>query len=313
MSRKPACHSSKMKTPNLPPPSGPEFEVLMGEIDAKLAAEGTEIPGRPMMAVREVGLRYKVAMPLGGDVSRMPPDLRPQAPLSEAINQWYRDAYGDKLNVDPCPGKTVVRLDGDLYTLRIPRIFGQVNFVTSRTFFNNPGISRGPVTCNVAQLVDDLSQSKASRLSNDALSEIAISFERALPGLYTLENTPHELTQIALGDVGVAVGNLMTRQGRFGESKWASLQAAEKSLKAAIALEGATYKRTHGLGGLFDELSKVGIVVDPKPFVDAIQCTPGIRYGEETCTLEQALDAHRRSLDLVNALSAAGPQSPLRL
>lgn len=295
------------------PTSGPEFEALMADIDTKLTAEGTEIPNRPMMAIREVGLRYKVPMPLGGEVSGMPPELRAQAPLSDAINRWFKEVYGDKLNVDPCPGRTVIRLDGDLYTMRIPRIFGQVNFVTSRAFLDNPGISRGPATCNVAQLVDDLSESKASRLSDDALNELATSFQRALPALYTLENTPHELIQIALGDVAVAVGNLMVRLGRFGESKWASLQAAEKTLKAAIALEGAKFKRTHGLGGLFAELSKLGISVNPQLFVESIQCSPGIRYGEETCTREEALDAHHRSLDLVNALSAAGAKFELGL
>jgi hypothetical protein len=62
------------------------------------------------------------------------------------------------------------------------------------------------------------------------------------------------------------------------------------------------------LDKLFEVAAKVGIHVESKPFIDAIQCKGGIRYGEETCTLEEALDAHRRSLDLVNVLRDAGAQ-----
>jgi len=36
------------------------------------------------------------------------------------------------------------------------------------------------------------------------------------------------------------------------------------------------------------------------------QCKPGIRYGEEPCSRNEALRAHHASLDLVNRLGAAG-------
>ena len=55
---------------------------------------------------------------------------------------------------------------------------------------------------------------------------------------------------IARGDVEAAVNGLMARGGRYEESKWASLQAAEKVLKAAINRPGAKYGFTHGLAGL---------------------------------------------------------------
>jgi HEPN domain-containing protein len=119
--------------------------------------------------------------------------------------------------------------------------------------------------------------------------------------------------RIAKGDVATAISNLMARPGRFGESKWASLQAAEKVLKAAIELAGGNFGKVHDLEKLFAQLAAVGTRVDPKPYADAIQCKPGIRYGEEACTLDEALDAHRRSLDLVNALRDAGAKFNLGL
>lgn len=288
------------------PHRGPEFEVLMREVDAKLTSDGVDIPARPMLALREVSLKYKVPIPAAGDFARLPPDLRAQAPVSQAIRKWYDDVYGDRLKIDPCLGRTVVRLDGDLYILRIPLAWGTARFVMSREFMPEPGISQGPAIVNMPQLVDDLTEAKALKLSDASLEEIATACRRALLAFYTLNSTSHELMRIAHGDVAVAVSNLMVRRGRFGESKWASLQAAEKALKAAISLAGESFGKVHELEKLFAQLGAVGIRVPSKRFVDAIQCKPGIRYGEELCTLEEALDAHRGSLDLVNALRDAG-------
>ncbi|TCM14010.1 hypothetical protein EDF56_11535 [Novosphingobium sp. PhB165] len=83
-----------------PPEHGPQFEAMMAQIDFKLTNEGVDIPTRPMLAVREVSMTYNLSMPLGGDTMRMPPELRENAALSEAINQWYKDNYGDRLKED---------------------------------------------------------------------------------------------------------------------------------------------------------------------------------------------------------------------
>lgn len=294
-----------------PRESGPQFEAMMGEIDAKLTDEGQEIPGRPMMAVREVALKYQLNIPLGGDPAIMPPDLRANAALSDAIDRWYKDNYGDRLKEDPCPGRIVVALDGDLYVMRVPRIFGSINFVLVRQWLETPGISRGPGTCNIVQLVEEMTPAKALRLSDAALAALGQAFEVVLPAAYTLESTQHRLMRIARGDVTVAISNLMARGGRYGESKWASLQAAEKVLKAAIELSGGTFGFTHELDKLCKTLADHGLVFDASAQVAAIQCKPGIRYGEEPCSQDEALAAHRASLELVNILRNAGAKFSL--
>jgi HEPN domain-containing protein len=296
------------------PMSGPAFEAMMVEIDAKLTADRKDITDRPLLAVREVSMKFDVSIPLGGEAERMPADLRRYAPLSDAISRWYQEAYGDRLKVDPCPGRMAILLDGDLYTLRIPRIFGGVEFVISRGFLPEVGISsKGPVACNIVQLVDGMTPAKAARLSDDALEGLCIGFERALPASYTLECTQHELMYVARGDVATALNNLMDRGERYGQSKWASLLAAEKMLKAAIALQNGTYSRTHQLALLRDELRAAGIDLKLRTVLDAIQCDPSIRYGNSDCTREQALAAHHASLDLVNMLRDAGAKFELGL
>lgn len=286
--------------------AGPEFEALMAEVDAKLKAEGVDIPNRPILAVGEVAGRFHLNIPLGGPSEGLPPDLAANVDLAEAIRQWYDDNYGDRIKTDFSPGTTIVELDGDLYEMRVPRLFGEVRFVLSRAWIPNPGISRGPIVANIVQLVADMTPAKAARLSDDALGNLAAAFEIAMPACYTLEGTGHRLMHIARGDVRVAVASLIGPGARYGESKWASLQAAEKILKAALDLRGATFKFTHDLGQLCDDLRASGLAFAASAEVASIQCKAGIRYGEEACTREEALAAHQASLKLVNILRDAG-------
>lgn len=289
-----------------PPEHGPPFDIMMAEIDCKLANKGIDIPSRPMLAIREVAVKYGIPIPIAAPQIRLPPELQENVALGEAIHRWYTENYGDRLKTNPCPGRMVVYVDGDMYELHVPRIFGSVNFVLTRAWLANPGVGRGPVTCNIVQLLEELTPSKAARLSDSALATIEKAFQTALPAAYTLESTKHRLMSIARGDVEVAVNNLMARGGRYGESKWASLQAAEKVLKAAIDLGGGKLKFTHELTELTQILADSGLVFDAHAQVAAIQCKPAIRYGDELCSRDEALSAHQASLELVNILREAG-------
>jgi hypothetical protein len=296
----------KALAPQPLPHSGPEFEAMMREVDAALVAAGQPIPNRPIHAIREISLRYQVPVPMPADPARLPTWLHPFAPLSAAINDWYERVYGDRLKVDMTPGRTAAILDGDLSLLVVPRLYGTVHFELSRTFRPRPTTARGPAICNIVQLVKGLTPAKAALLSDGSLQCLGEAFGRALPALYTLENTEHELVRAARGDVATAVSCLMAPVSGFGPSKWASLQAAEKILKAALALASAPYSRTHNLADLGLAVREAGIPFDKPALLNAIQCSAGIRYGEEACDLSQALAAHHASLEVVNGLRDAG-------
>jgi hypothetical protein len=202
----------------------------------------------------------------------------------------------------------VIKVDGDLYVLRFPRIHGEAQPVISRQFIKAPEVGKDmPPIFNVLRLIEDLTPAKAATLSEDTLRSISADFELGLHALYALEASQgQDLIRIACGDIEMAVNNLMDRAQRNGEAKWASLQAAEKVLKAALALEGAEFEKSHGLSRLSEKLHDLGIQFNSKPLTDVIQCKPGIRYGDETCTRDEALAAHRASLQLVLELINAG-------
>ena len=287
---------------------GPAFEEMMREIDAGLVRDGVPISARPIRAVMAVGTRFKVALPLVPAPSGAPAELARHNALVRNIQAWYDTVYGERTKIDFSMGSVVVVIDGDLNVLRLPRLYGTARFVVSRQFTKRPTVfSREPAVCNVLQLVQNLSEAKAASLSDEALRHVIEMFALGFEAHDVLEaSQSHELIRVARGDVQTAVNNLMDRGNRFAELKWASLQAAEKTLKGAIALEGAKYEFTHSLSGLCEQLEGLGIKFEWSDLTAQIQCSPQIRYGSQSCSRDDALSAHQASLRLVAVLAKAG-------
>ncbi len=290
------------------PERGPEFEQIMREIDAGLMRDGVAISARPIQAVIALGRRFKVSLPLVPAPLGAPAELATYNELVRNIQGWYDTVYGERIKMDFSVGSMVVAIDGDLYVLRFPRIYGTAQFTVTRKFLaKSDHFSRGPAICNVLQLVQNLTEAKAASLSDGTLAEVMRMFRLGFQAHDMLEaNQDQELLRIARGDVQTAVNNLMDPGNRFAESKWASLQAAEKVLKTAIALAGAKFEFTHNLAGLCERLESLGIRFDWRELVVRIQCSPQIRYGSESCSRDDALSAHQASLRLVVALADGG-------
>jgi hypothetical protein len=196
-------------TPGRPDASGPAFEAMMADIDAKLKAEGTDIPSRPLLRAREVSMKYNLFMPLRRPSGGLPDDLRENADFAKSIRQWYDDNYGDRTKADFCVGTAVVNLDGDLYEMRVPRLSGEARFVLSGEWIPNPGIMRGPALCNIVQLANDMTPAKATRLTDTAPRGLGEIFEIAVPALYALERTGHRLMHIARAATSPSVRSLL--------------------------------------------------------------------------------------------------------
>lgn len=291
-----------------PPEDGPEFETMMREIDRAMADQDIAITARPMMAGIELWKRYKIAFPYNDPGPNGDPELRRYWPLSQKVSAWFDTTYGDLLKVNYSPGATVLRIDGDLYRMHLPRFFGTGECIISKRFFETENfISRGFLS-NILQLLENLTEPKAQMISDQAIRSIVEWFPVALRAMYILEATSerHELVAEARSDLKTAVDKLMERGDHYGNSKWASLQAAEKCLKAAIELHGRKYEWTHKLKQLSADLGALGVHVSAPHLLDDIQCSSKIRYRQEPCSREDALKAHHAFMYLVLDLVAAG-------
>jgi len=293
--------------PEKPPKDLAALDVLLRKIDSDFVEEKIPIPSRPVRALQALSKHYGISIPFGPSAN-LPPELQENVYLSEATNAWYKRVYGELLKMDFSAGRIVTSIDGDLYSVLIPRIFGQVRFIVRREFLNHAqDPSKGPAISNVLQLVKGMTPAKAATLSDTTTRNLFDDFLVGFQAHYTMEaNQENELIHIARGDIQTAVNNLMDQANRFGESKWASLQASEKALKAAIHLLGGKFRFSHNLSELCETLELLGVNFSWRSRIRLIQCTAGIRYGEESCSSESALAAHKASLQLILELKSGG-------
>lgn len=96
-------------------------------------------------------------------------------------------------------------------------------------------------------------------------------------------------------DISTAVTVLFAPQPHFGQSKWASCQAAEKLIKYFLKSRNIHFPNTHKLQSLADLASKEGVELDTVALSKA-SVAAGVRYGEIPVTAEEAVQAHYASL-----------------
>lgn len=277
-----------------------EFDTLMERIDAKLASEGVPITHRPMRALGAIGDEFGTVIP----ITKPFPDEDPSTPLVKNWSfvqralRWYKDRYGDRLLHDPRPGRVAFILHHDPWVLYFPRIFGRVQPVASRTLKSEGPRTDGiPPIYNVLDGIEKLTEQLKRSLTNVELGEIFVLFQLGYNALTTVEYLwPNVLVEAAMADINAAVDYIMARNPSYGQSRWASLQATEKVLKACIELKRGKYSHTHNLQQICSEAFSVGIPTPPQKDIDAIQCSASVRYGKESTTLSEAISAHHASL-----------------
>lgn len=102
----------------------------------------------------------------------------------------------------------------------------------------------------------------------------------------------------AFADLNAAVFHLTIRNRHHGLSKWASLQAVEKMLKAYLKRKVGDFKSGHVLEPLAQSAEKAGLIALDRRLLSATQCSANVRYGDDLVTLRCAVDAHHASLGL---------------
>ena len=106
-------------------------------------------------------------------------------------------------------------------------------------------------------------------------------------------------------DIDAAVHHVMNKPPHFGQSKWHSLQATEKILKVFLESRTVSYPRHHQLRGLAELAEKANLPVLDHRWLDEIQCSAGIRYGEELATLNEAFAAYLACLQVCRHVARA--------
>lgn len=252
--------------------SDENLNKIIEEIDEKMRIEGIKIPTRPMKAQIQASKKLNYDFILGD-------------PLSERINSWFVRKYGDRLKQRNAIGTMVIEIRHDPFLMVFPIVYGENQQV------------------NPLEYVEGATAYFLNSLTNDELDEIKQLFGFGYDAYQEMEVLPSE----ALADIEIAINQIMQPKPEPGLSKWASLQTAEKTLKAFIKKQNASFPFKHNLDELEKQCQALGMPPLPTGLLAKIQCPAGVRYGEVSVTLTEAIVAHQASLKVCKLVAMHYP------
>ena len=277
-----------------------EFRNRISEIDEELILENIPIPNRPLHAIQRFAIKYKTRIYLGNpDTNRFNKSKYDDYNLGNTINEWYKQKYGKKLAADISIGHIGLLIAGDVYKLRIPIFYcalvGEKNGKRVR-------LTRIPdeqlVRINIFNFIDSITTEIVNTMGEEDKRKVYAIFNHGveLANLFGDKNINSELTKSAKVDIEKAIDYLLGTNISIGMSRWSSLQATEKIIKNAIFLRRGKFAKTHNLQQLMDELYSLGFPKSDNSLIEQVQCSPSIRYGDNSSTIAEAIKAHHLSI-----------------
>lgn len=286
-----------------------DISPVICEIDNELKAEGVRPHGRPMQAVIKFGQRFGMSMLFVKPPGAVSEELMGSWKYSEAIYTWYDKVYGDQIKIDPSANaRVVVFADGDFWELRLPIIYGSCCVYADRKLVGNDSEkNKGSSVMNVCTALTGLTQARLDQFSDDDISEVISQFQIGMDVRHAFDRflKSNNLFPESQSDMATAVMQMTAQIPNYGQSRWASLQLAEKYMKGLLIEIGDNPPPpTHKLSKLHTELEKSIPDLKLQSLLPEVECTARVRYGEELSTREQAYAAHKSSLLLVRALGS---------
>ncbi len=276
----------------------------MLEIDATIRARSDRMAGRELMGIDEFTKRFSIS-------------LSNTHPTTLRIIGWFERMYGDRIKVDWDFGRSVVLVHGEICQLRGIRFYGTRLVICSPIAI---GLKlRQPTQQGDVVEVNNLLEGGINGLTVDlakALSEIEcvdilkvcgqmfLAFTRleaALGATRGGTDAPH--IKEAMHDLLISADSLLTARPNYGQSKWESLQAVEKVVKSCILGKGGSPKFIHKLSELFKVAEDAGIPKIGAALIDAVQCSPSVRYDSTLVPKLEAVRAHHAALAICGELA----------
>lgn len=266
------------------------LDAALGAIDQELRQESDRIGGREIRGWAKFCKKYQTSMSMDD-------------PLAERIFHWFERLYGDRLQLDLDFGKSIVVVRGDLSRMNVFRLYGTVYAVCTTALIGRPSHHATPdgAIIEIINLlegsIDGMTPEFGCRLSSAECCAILASYRRmfvTFTGMEAALGAPY--IKEAMDDLTMSAETLLLRKPNYGQSQWASLQATEKIVKSYILEKGSTHRKSHGLAALCADASALGMPSTDPVLIQAIQCTPDVRYDSTLATKDQAIAAHEAAL-----------------
>lgn len=279
------------------------FLYYMEETDSELSDEDCPFHQRPLHAfikfVDRVDKHGKFMMLPDNKVSE--DDYSNDAIWSQ-VHRWYMSKYGDRIKIHPGPGSGILLIRNEPWEVIYPLCLGQVSFIVDsdlrrqdRRALNEKG--ENIPESNILWHIKDITPEIALSLNSEEKVALLQDYMFGLNAVQSLKRCTAPYMDQAKNDYDIAVYNIFYKYPDYNNSKWASLQLAEKTMKSKLEMSGVEFKRIHDLSSLAKKLDDIGVRIDDS-IIQNIQCAAGVRYGEILVTRMEAVAAVRSALIL---------------
>lgn len=291
-----------------------DISTILREIDQNLKEQGLKPHQRSMHAVVAFAQQFNLSMPIVPLSKKSPTlsdDIEKNDQYTKIIYDWYDKMYGDGQNVDPSEkSRVVVLADGDIWELPIPLLYGEARIIASNDFLiNSSKISSAPIMINACQELKNITPMRLKTFSDGDVKEVFEMFNLGFEVKAAFDKFREADSGFveAENDWSAAVMHLTTREPAHGQSRWSSLQMAEKFMKGLLRAIGDVPVKDirncgHNLGRLHGLLEQTIPDLSLRNLIEKITCSDQVRYGEVASTREQSYAAHKAALALVAAL-----------
>lgn len=281
-----------------------KFERLLEAIDSEFGETDIKFHQRPSHAFSKLTQKVdpKGTFDMGSDSEVSKDDFTNDA-LYTQVHRWYKKRYGDRIKIHLGPGSYILMIKNEPWEVVYPLCFGKNNFTINsdlskknRSYITASGeaIPSVNILCHVNGMTFDVANSLSDYEKQIILSEYMFGLN-AVQSLRSLSGEP--FMEQAANDYDISVSNIFHKYPDYNNSKWASLQFAEKTIKSQLQINNISFKYNHNLAELAESLKALDLNV-PEQIINNIQCKAAVRYGEEKVGRNQAILAVQSALAL---------------
>lgn len=281
-----------------------KFERLLEAIDSEFGETDIKFHQRPSHAFSKLTQKVdpKGTFDMGSDSEVSKDDFTNDA-LYTQVHRWYKKRYGDRIKIHLGPGSYILMIKNEPWEVVYPLCYGKNNFTINsdlskknRSYITASGeaIPSVNILCHINGMTFDVANSLSDYEKQIILSEYMFGLN-AVQSLRSLSGEP--FMEQAANDYDISVSNIFHKYPDYNNSKWASLQFAEKTIKSQLQINNISFKYNHNLAELAESLKALDLNV-PEQIINNIQCKAAVRYGEEKVGRNQAILAVQSALAL---------------
>ena len=157
-----------------------ELEKVLTEIDRELRESSPQVSGRELRGWSAFCKKFRL-------------DMASYDPLAVRIHEWFKQQYGERLNMNLDFGDTVAEIRNDFYSIRLAPFWGAMivhcdPLLHGSDFGPNKKINAGPIKSNLFNSVKGLTAIFIKSLTADECNNLLDAYARGFLGFSRMKD-----------------------------------------------------------------------------------------------------------------------------